>query len=186
VSTQAQLDPAQGPRTTASDPADPTDLTDPTDPTAATTSTRPPGVRRRSVLRGACVVCVGVAGAGVLAACGGGSSDGDSADAGSGGDGAGAAGGSTIKTSDIPVGGGKVFESEKIVVTQPTAGEFKAFTAVCTHERFTVGNVQGGTINCLHHGSMFNMTTGAVEGGPAPSPLAAKTVTVNGDSLTVA
>jgi nitrite reductase/ring-hydroxylating ferredoxin subunit len=162
VSTQAQLDPAVDPRT---------DL-------LAEPATEP-GLRRRSVLRGACVVCVGAVGAGVLAACGG---SGGGSDASGGSDGG---GGDTIKTSDIPVGGGKVFDGPQVVVTQPTAGEFKAFTAVCTHQRFLVGNVQGGTINCLHHGSMYDMTTGAVVGGPAPAPLAAKTVTVSGDTLTV-
>jgi Rieske Fe-S protein len=141
-------------------------------------SDRTSSVDRRSVLRGACAVCVGVAGLGVLAACGGGGSG----DSGSG-DGGGSATG--IKTADIPVGGGKVFDGPKIVVTQPTAGEFKAFSAVCTHQSFLVGNVQGGTINCLHHGSMYNMSTGAVVGGPAPKPLAAKTVTVTGDTLAV-
>jgi nitrite reductase/ring-hydroxylating ferredoxin subunit len=158
-------------------------MTEPPEPTDATEPTTEPGLGRRSVLRGACVVCAGVVGAGVLAACGGGGTDGGS-DAG-GGSGSGGAGGDTIKTSDIPVGGGKVFDGPKVVVTQPTAGEFKAFTAVCTHQSFLVGNVQGGTINCLHHGSMYNMTTGAVVGGPAPAPLAAKTVTVSGDTLTV-
>jgi nitrite reductase/ring-hydroxylating ferredoxin subunit len=145
-------------------------------------STESTGFDRRTALRGACLVCVGVGAAGALAACGGssgGSSGGDGGDSGSGGAGA------AIKTSDIPVGGGKVFDSTKVVVTQPKAGEFKAFTAVCTHQRFLVGNVQGGTINCLHHGSMYDMTTGAVVGGPAPAPLAAKTVTVTGDTLTV-
>jgi nitrite reductase/ring-hydroxylating ferredoxin subunit len=132
---------------------------------------------RRTVLRGACAVCVGAAGIGVLAACGGGGSGSDSS--------SGSSGPTTVKTAEIPVGGGKVFDGPKVVVTQPTAGEFKAFTAVCTHQRFLVGNVQGGTINCLHHGSMYNMSTGAVVGGPAPAPLAAKTVTVNGDTLTV-
>lgn len=139
---------------------------------------RPDEIDRRTVLRGACAACVGAAGIGMLAACGGG---GDTGSAG----GSGGSGPTTIKTSDIPVGGGKVFDGPKIVVTQPTAGQFKAFTAVCTHQRFLVGNVQGGTINCLHHGSMYNMSTGAVVGGPAPAPLAAKTVTVNGDSLTI-
>ena len=137
-------------------------------------------VDRRSVLRGACLACVGVAGVGVLAACGGSSGSGDSG-SGSGGGGA----GSPIQTSEIPVGGGKVFDAQKVVVTQPTAGDFKAFSAICTHQQFLVGNVQGGTINCLHHGSMYDMSTGAVVGGPAPAPLPAKTVTVSGDTLTV-
>src|SRR5258706_14079121 len=38
-----------------------------------------------------------------------------------------AGGGGFAKTSDIPVGGGKIFEDQKIVVTQPTAGNFKCF-----------------------------------------------------------
>jgi nitrite reductase/ring-hydroxylating ferredoxin subunit len=147
-----------------------------------TTDAATDSVDRRSVLRGACAVCVAVAGAGVLAACGSGSSSGDSSGD-SGGDGGGSS--ATIKTSDIPVGGGKVFSGPKVVVTQPVAGEFKAFSAVCTHQRFLVGNVQGGTINCLHHGSMYNMTTGAVVGGPAPAALPGRTVTVTGDTLTV-
>src|SRR3954467_14832763 len=37
-------------------------------------------------------------------------------------------------TSDIPVGGGKVFTDQKVVVTQPKKDEFKAFSAICTHE----------------------------------------------------
>jgi hypothetical protein len=32
------------------------------------------------------------------------------------------------RTSDIPVAGGKIFSTEKVVVTQPVAGQFKAFT----------------------------------------------------------
>ena len=112
----------------------------------------------------------------MLAACGGGSGSGA---------GSAASGPTTVRTSDVPVGGGTVLDGPKIVVTQPTAGQFKAFSAVCTHQRFLVGNVQGGTINCLHHGSMFNMSTGAVVGGPAPAPLPQKTVTVSGDSLTI-
>ena len=33
------------------------------------------------------------------------------------------------KTSDVPVGGATFLESPSIVVTQPAAGDFKAFTA---------------------------------------------------------
>jgi Rieske Fe-S protein len=147
-----------------------------------------PGLDRRSVLKGACAVCVGVAGVAVLAACGGNLQD-NSDGAGDGGAGAGGAsapgGGKVYQASDIPVGGGKVFGNDDIVVTQPTAGVFKAFSATCTHQGFIVGNVQGGTINCFHHGSKYNDATGAVEAGPAPSPLPAKTVAVSGASITV-
>jgi Rieske Fe-S protein len=89
------------------------------------------------------------------------------------------------KTADIPVGGGKIFQTEKIVVTQPTSGEFKAFTAVCTHMGCTVATVSGGTINCACHGSKYSVADGSVKNGPAPRPLAAKTVTVKGEDITV-
>jgi Rieske Fe-S protein len=93
--------------------------------------------------------------------------------------------GDTIPTADIPEGGGKIFASDKIVVTQPVAGEFKAFTAVCTHQGCIVANVKDGTINCTCHGSKFSIEDGSVENGPATKALAEKTVTVTGTTLTV-
>jgi len=93
--------------------------------------------------------------------------------------------GDTIPTADIPEGGGKIFASDKIVVTQPAAGEFKAFTAVCTHQGCIVANVKDGTINCTCHGSKFSIEDGSVENGPATKALAEKTVTVIGTTLTV-
>jgi Rieske Fe-S protein len=69
------------------------------------------------------------------------------------------------------------------VVTQPTAGSFKAFTAVCTHQGCTVGTVAGGTIDCPCHGSKFSIKDGSVVNGPATSPLAAITIKVEGTSV---
>ena len=87
------------------------------------------------------------------------------------------------KTADIPVGGGKVLADKKIVITQPQAGSFHAFTAVCTHQGCTVGSVSGGTINCPCHGSKFNIANGAVVNGPAASPLAPVSIQVQGTSI---
>ena len=70
-------------------------------------------------------------------------------------------------TSEIPVGGGTIFADEQVVVTQPTEGEFKAFTAVCTHQGCHVSSVSDGTINCACHGSQFSIDDGSVEPGPA-------------------
>ncbi|MEV1175357.1 Rieske (2Fe-2S) protein [Nonomuraea sp. NPDC049784] len=89
-------------------------------------------------------------------------------------------------TADIPEGGGKVFENEKVVVTQPAAGEFKAFTAVCTHAGCTVASVSNKTINCPCHGSKFNINDGSVANGPAGQPLAEKKITVDGDKIRLA
>ena len=89
-------------------------------------------------------------------------------------------------TKDIPVGGGKVFESEQVVITQPTEGEFKGFTAICTHQGCTVATITGGTINCPCHGSKFAIADGSVAKGPANQPLEEKTVKVNGDQISLA
>ncbi|WP_328497247.1 Rieske (2Fe-2S) protein [Streptomyces sp. NBC_00414] len=90
------------------------------------------------------------------------------------------------RTGDVPVGGGKIFKDEKVVVTQPEKGGFKAFSAVCTHQGCVVANVSDGTINCTCHGSKFRVADGSVAGGPAPKPLPAKQITVTGDSISLA
>ena len=83
----------------------------------------------------------------------------------------------------MPKGGGTIFTDEQVVVTQPTAGEFKCFTAVCTHQGCVVSSVDGGTINCACHGSRFSITDGSVENGPASSPLSEVPISVEGDSI---
>ncbi|WP_082588712.1 Rieske (2Fe-2S) protein [Terrabacter sp. Root181] len=131
---------------------------------------------RRGVLRVAGVVV----GAGALAACSSPPVPTASADS-SGG--AAAAGGTP--TSEVPVGGGTVFPDTMTVVTQPTAGTFKAFDAVCPHQGCTIGSVENGQIICPCHQSHFDATTGDRVSGPAPTGLTAKTITVTGTAFTV-
>ncbi len=80
--------------------------------------------------------------------------------------------------TDIPVGGGTIFTSQKVVVTQPAKGVLKAFSAVCTHMGCLVNTVANGTIDCPCHGSEFKISNGAVVAGPAPAPLPARTIAV--------
>ncbi|MFG2536622.1 Rieske (2Fe-2S) protein [Streptomyces sp. NPDC048511] len=94
--------------------------------------------------------------------------------------------GELTRTSEIPVGGGTIFEDRKVVVTQPAAGEFKAFSAVCTHAGCIVSSVADGTIDCACHGSRFSVEDGAVEQGPATRPLPAERITVEGGSIRLA
>ncbi|MFI6661295.1 Rieske (2Fe-2S) protein [Streptomyces sp. NPDC050523] len=89
-------------------------------------------------------------------------------------------------TADIPVGGGKIFKNEKVVVTQPKKDEFKAFSAICTHQGCTVSAVADGTINCPCHGSKYHIADGSVAGGPAPKPLPAEQIDVQGNSIRLA
>jgi Rieske Fe-S protein len=86
-------------------------------------------------------------------------------------------------TSDIPVGGGAVFASKKVVVTQPAAGTFKAFSAICTHQGCTVNKVASGTIDCPCHGSKFAIADGSVVDGPAKRPLSPRQIAVSGDAV---
>jgi Rieske Fe-S protein len=86
-------------------------------------------------------------------------------------------------TSKIPVGSGMIFPEPQVVVTQPTAGEFKAFSAVCTHMGCIVNQISNQTIDCPCHGSQYSITTGAVVAGPAPRPLHAKQFKVSGGSI---
>lgn len=105
---------------------------------------------------------------------------------GNGGGGAAGGGAALASTSDIPVGGCAVFESEKVVVTQPTEGDFKAFSSTCTHQGCAVSASTEGEIPCNCHGSRFSLEDGSVLNGPATSPLGEVAITVDGDSITLA
>ncbi|CAG7633597.1 Rieske (2Fe-2S) protein [Actinacidiphila bryophytorum] len=126
---------------------------------------------RRTVLRG--VALAGAAGVG-LTACGG--KNGSAA----GPDKAVELG----AASEVPVGGAKLYRNDKVVVSQPQQGTFKAFSAVCTHQGCVVDSVDGTTVSCPCHGSQFDAETGAVVQGPATKALPAVSVTVAGGRIT--
>ncbi|MEU0704352.1 Rieske (2Fe-2S) protein [Streptomyces bacillaris] len=145
-------------------------------------------VERRTV-----VLAVGAVGAAAaLTACGG--SDGSvGGSGGTGGTdpveqpGSGGAGGAVLaKAADIPEGGGMVFAAQKVVVTQPRAGEFKAFSATCTHQGCAVKDVTDNVITCPCHNSTFDAATGSPTGGPATQPLPARQISVEGGAITLA
>ena len=137
---------------------------------------------RRTVIAGAAGLSATVA----LAACGEDEPDVDTGDTvtqptgaatTSASTGAGAAAG-IAALADIPVNGGKIFAAEKVVVTQPTAGQVKAFSTTCTHQGCAVSKVENGVIICPCHDSRFKISDGSPTGGPATKPLQSKTVKV--------
>jgi Rieske Fe-S protein len=137
-----------------------------------------PGTTRRAVLLGAGAIGA----AGVLAACGS-SSPAPTTNGGNGGDAP--ASPQPIRVADIPAGGGAIFADQNVVVTQPVAGQFKAFSATCTHEQCIVARIQQGRIICPCHGSAYNIADGSVVNGPATRPLPPRTATVTGETITV-
>jgi Rieske Fe-S protein len=86
-------------------------------------------------------------------------------------------------TSQVPDGGGKIIDAERIVITQPQPGSFKAFSAICTHEGCFVDSISNGTINCPCHGSEFSIKDGSVVKGPATRPLPPIAIKVEGTSV---
>lgn len=134
---------------------------------------------RRIVFQG--LGALGVAAA--LAGCGGGGDSGSSAGASTPTPKTGSA---LAATADVPVGGGLILTDQQLVITQPTEGEFKAFSAVCTHEGNTVTGVEDNVIECSFHNSSFSAETGEVEGGPARTALAEVGVKVQGADIVAA
>jgi nitrite reductase/ring-hydroxylating ferredoxin subunit len=183
--------------------------TEPSNSTSGSTATSPAGDQsdsllaegvarltdRRGILRAAGVV----AGAGALAACSSppvpgataapssssAAADTSAATSGSETGAATSAAAGGTPTSEIPIGSGKIFADTKTVVTQPAAGTFKAFDAVCPHQFCTVASFEGHQIVCPCHQSHFDITTGDRVSGPAPTGLTPKTITVTGDTFTV-
>lgn len=86
-------------------------------------------------------------------------------------------------TTDIPVGGGKIFKDQGLVITQPVAGTFLAFSSRCTHQGCAVGSVTDRKIVCNCHGSYFDIADGSVLDGPASSPLPERAISVRGGQI---
>jgi len=151
-------------------------------------------IDRRRALTGSAAIAVGIP---VLAACG--EDDPTATDpSGSGGDEptsqqtgdpgsektGGAGGGQTLASaSDVPVGGCFVVAGAKVVLTQPTEGDFKAFSATCTHQGCVLESSTEGEIPCPCHDSRFSLEDGAPLSGPATVPLTPVEITVDGDSI---
>ncbi|MBP2370087.1 Rieske (2Fe-2S) protein [Pseudonocardia parietis] len=158
-------------------------LPEKTVPVDAPATAGPPSIGRRAVFAGA-----GVAAIGAVAACGSGAgttTDDTGGQAQAGDAPEGAPGTSLGPASEVPVGGGKVYADEQIVVTQPAAGQFTGLSAICPHQGCAVSSITDGAILCPCHGSRFALD-GAVVQGPAQQPLAQRPVTVADGSVTLA
>lgn len=146
---------------------------------AAVTSGDSSGASRRFLLHGSAAAGLAVIGTVSLSACG--------SDENSGSDSSSSAGPDHQVTlgaaEDVSVGGGHVYESHKVVVTQPSKGDFRAFNAVCTHQGCLVNKVADGQIVCPCHDSHFNAESGQVESGPADAPLSTVPLQVRNGKL---
>jgi nitrite reductase/ring-hydroxylating ferredoxin subunit len=131
------------------------------------------GVSRRGLLAGAAALGVAAVGTGSLAACDDGGPSGSSDPSAP----------VTVPTDQVPVGGAVIVGS--VVVSQSAAGQFQAFSAVCTHQSCLISRVEGDTVECTCHGSQFSAINGSVVRGPARRALDRRQVTVEGDNVSV-
>ncbi|GAA4925645.1 Rieske (2Fe-2S) protein [Streptomyces coeruleoprunus] len=138
--------------------------------------TASPAPRRRTVLVTALAVAVPVTA--LASGCGDGDGGGGGTASPTTGTAPPAGGKDLVATSEVPVGGGVVLAAEKVVVTQPRQGDFKAFSAICTHQRCLVARVADGLIQCDCHGSRFRIADASVARGPATRPLPPERITV--------
>ncbi len=134
--------------------------------------TPPRQVDRRTVLGGVAVAGLAAAALPGLTGCSTGSSSGGSTT-------------TTVKTSEVPVGGGVIEVATGVVVVQPTAGEFKAYSSVCPHQGCAVDSITNGTISCPCHGSTFKVADGGVIAGPATQGLTVLPSKVAGSDVVV-
>jgi Rieske Fe-S protein len=135
--------------------------------------TAPRPVDRRTVLGGAAAAGLAVVAGPTLAACSSGSASGATPAT------------TTVKTSDVPVGGGVIESATGVVVVQPTSGEFKAYSSVCPHQGCAVEGIANGRITCPCHGSVFKVSDGSVVNGPATQGLTVLPSKVEGSDVVV-
>ena len=114
-------------------------------------------------------------------------------DAGGGGqDGEGSGGTPVASTADVEVGGGLILADQNLVVTQPTAGDFKGFSATCTHLGCKVESIADGVIQCPCHNSEYSIVDGSVvraADGLTPdqqAPLPPAAIAVEGENIVLA
>lgn len=91
------------------------------------------------------------------------------------------------KLSEVPVNSGKIFKfgNKPGILVHTANGEFKAFSAVCTHLECIV-RYRDDTkqIWCACHNGQYNLS-GKNIGGPPPRPLEEFKVNTRGDDIVV-
>ena len=92
-------------------------------------------------------------------------------------------------TADVEEGAAKAFEVKGAEVAVARSGaSLYAFSDICTHRHCNLsmgGEIDGTTIQCECHGSIFDMTDGSVVQGPATDPIDTFPVSDEGGDLRI-
>ena len=86
----------------------------------------------------------------------------------------------TIDANDVPVGSAVIVGN--FIITQPTSGVYHAYSATCPHQGAKITQVNGDTVTCTNHNSVFSITDGAPVSGPSRAGLMEAKLKTDGDN----
>ena len=86
----------------------------------------------------------------------------------------------TIDANDVPVGSAVIVGN--FIITQPTSGVYHAYSATCPHQGAKITQVNGDTVTCTNHNSVFSITDGAPVSGPSRAGLMEAKLKTGGDN----
>ncbi|AKK07358.1 ferredoxin subunit of nitrite reductase and ring-hydroxylating dioxygenase [Corynebacterium mustelae] len=90
----------------------------------------------------------------------------------------------SVTATDVPVGSAVI--DGDIIIAQPVAGEYKAYSSICPHQGYPITQVTGSAVRCTRHGSTFDIVDGSVIDGPSRDGLRPRKVTLEGETFNVA
>ncbi|MCS5480029.1 Rieske (2Fe-2S) protein [Corynebacterium sp. YIM 101645] len=88
-----------------------------------------------------------------------------------------------VAAADVPVGSAVIFDG--FIIAQPTAGTYVAWSQQCPHQRNPITEVEGDTVICTYHNSVFDIRDGSVISGIARDPLTPADLEQTGGTLNV-
>ncbi|PFG27672.1 putative rieske iron-sulfur protein [Corynebacterium renale] len=88
-----------------------------------------------------------------------------------------------VAATDVPVGSAIIVGD--FIIAQPTAGEYRAYSVICPHQNSRITEVEGSTVRCTNHNSIFDIATGKVLEGPARDGLTPAQTDASGGTVTV-
>ncbi|MEJ4099202.1 Rieske 2Fe-2S domain-containing protein [Corynebacterium mastitidis] len=88
-----------------------------------------------------------------------------------------------VAAADVPVGSAVIVGD--FIVAQPTEGEYRAYSTTCPHQSSRITEVEGDTVRCTAHNSVFSLKDGSVVEGPARAPLSEGSAEQNGTQVRV-
>lgn len=88
-----------------------------------------------------------------------------------------------VAAADVPVGSAVIVGD--FIIAQPQRGQYRAYSTTCPHQSSKITEVEGETVRCTAHNSVFSLSDGSVVQGPARSALTEGSVVEEGTSLSV-